>query len=92
MLELRFLHAIRKHGDVVSAIRVQGVLRFVDDVRRAGGHDDARDLEERRDAVQADRADVRAARMRGVGTVFSGCTNASMPFSYITRASASRAM
>ena len=27
----------------------------------------------------------------GVGTVFSGCTNASMPFSYITRCSAIRA-
>jgi len=31
-------------------------------------------------------------RMRGVGTAFSGCTNASIPFSYITRASASRAI
>ena len=38
--------------------------RLVDDVGHAGRHDDARNLEERRDAVEADRADVRPLDLR----------------------------
>ncbi len=54
----------RQHGVVVRLVLVQRVLRLVDDVRGAGRHDDARNLEERRDAVEA-------ARRRRSGPGFS---------------------
>src|SRR5688572_2256741 len=60
VLQFALLRVRRKYGYVVRLRLVQRIHGLVDDVGYASRNGDARDLEERRDAVEAYGADIRA--------------------------------